>query len=191
MRATFLLLLLAMAGCATEPPLPTHAMPEIHPDSKPEPRQFRQFHSAPVSVEVNTPTLPDSMRDLGDVTRDFLIEQLTQAGVKVQPAADWKVQLEVTRFGHPSADFNGDNCISVVTRVVRPNQAFLAPDMHTDRCATNGQGMFATSGDDAKLPPAFPTLAKRLERMKPVKDEPALGPLYQTVMQDVLTKLDR
>ncbi len=190
MRLSSMLVLCALAGCASEPPLPTHAMPEIQPEANTGPRQFHQFQKAPVAVEVNTLSLGDSLSDLADVTKDFLADQLAQAQVKVEPTAQWKVQLEVTQFGHPAANINGDNCISVVTRVVRPGQAFLAPDLRTDRCVTNGQGMFAGSSDPA-APPLFPALSKRLLRMKAIKDEPTLDTLYQAVMLDVLTKLDR
>lgn len=177
-------------SCASEPPLPTHAMPEIQRDVHGGPRGFKQFHSAPVMVSVRSIDLGADTAELGNATRDFIIEQLTQSGAKVADQADWRIELEIQKFGHDSANFNGDNCISVVTRVIRPNQAFLAPDMKTDRCQTNGQGMFAGSSDP-DAPAAFPTLAKRLEKLKVVRDEQPLGRLYQTVMMDVLTKLDR
>ncbi len=179
-----------LAGCLTEGPLPTHAMPEVQPTPVNGPRQFRQFQGAPVEVEVNTIGVKTESTELAEATKDFLTDELAKSGVKVQGGAGWKVHVEVVQFGHDAANFNGDNCISVVTRVVRPNQAFLAPDMKTDRCAINGQGMFA-GGGAAATTATFPKLDARLEKLKAVKDEPTLSTLYQTVMLDVLTKLDR
>ena len=188
MRAIPLLLLLA--ACASEPPLPTHAMPEIETSQSSGPRQFKQFQGAPVAIQVRSVSLGADTAEFIAATRDFLVEQLSAAKVQVAQEADWRVEIEVMNFGHGAANFNGDNCINVVTRVIRPNQAFLASDMKTDRCATNGQGMFA-GGDAANAPPPFPGLYKRLDKLKTIHDEPALGKLYQTVMMDVLTKLDR
>ncbi len=184
------MLSLVLVGCATEPPLPTHAMPEVRTEGKDEPRQFKQFHSAPVSISVRSVNVGPDTADLGNATRDFIAEQLAQSGVKVADSADWRIEIEIQNFGHGAANFNGDNCIDVVTRVIRPNEAFLASDLKTNRCSTYGQGMFA-GGSDTNAPPTFPQLQKRLEKLKVVRDEPALGTLYQTVMLDVLAKLDR
>jgi hypothetical protein len=189
-RLPLAILTTVLASCATEPPPPTHAMPEIQRDEKTGPRQFKQFHSAPVSVTVRSVDLGADTTELGNATRDFVIEQLTASGVQVADGADWKIELVIQNFGHGAANFNGDNCISVVTRVIRPNQEFLANEMKTDRCHTNGQGMFAGSSDP-DAPANFPALAKRIDKLKVVRDEQALGRLYQVVMLDVLAKLDR
>jgi hypothetical protein len=190
MRWFLMVLSSLLLSCASEPPLPTHAMPEVQRDQANVPRSFKQFHSAPVSVFVRSVNIGADTAELGNATRDFIGEQLTESGVQVADGADWKIEVEIQNFGHGAANFNGDNCINIVTRVIRPNQAFLAPDMKTDRCSTNGQGMFAGSSDpDAAA--TFPKLAKRLEKLKTIRDEPALARLYQTVMLDVLAKLDR